>query len=407
MSHIQRIAITGSSGYCGRSFIAHVRQVAPHARILGLDVIPPKSECPDDFQIVETREPRLVEVLREFAPDTVVHMAFVMNVTHNDALMRDININGSRNVFAAVAAVKPQRFLYYSSMTAYGAWPDNPVPLDETWPLRARSDFRYAADKAELEGDVLHFANNHPDMAVSWVRPALVLGQGVQNYLSRYLLDDNFIALPDGVDSPIHFVHEDDLARATLGDSGAPRPRPVQRVSTQLEDVVRSRPTPQHACGEDTALADHGPGQDLVDAASASPHLVDGLPAGADELHPLPVGGYSKTTDRRIRLPLPTLQHRNIQTGLGGQPGDERGTIGSQWSQRLSENSEWPQLICGLYFGCHGHGFAWPCLRDGQSTATQSCDRGTLKTSGFFSDSLSMRHAQFRSGLRLILPPAG
>lgn len=215
LSPIQRIAITGSSGHCGRSFIARVRQEAPHARILGLDVVPPQSERPDDFQTMETRDPRLVEVLREFAPDTVVHMAFVMNVIHNDALMRDININGSRNVFAAVAAVKPQRFLHYSSMTAYGAWPDNPVPLDETWPLRVRSDFRYAADKAKLEGDVLLFASDHPDMAVSWVRPALVLGQGVQNYLTRFLLAGNCIALLDGVDSPIQFVHEDDLARAT------------------------------------------------------------------------------------------------------------------------------------------------------------------------------------------------
>ena len=37
---------------------------------------------------------------------------------------------------------------------------------------------------------------------------------------------------------------------------------------------------------------------------------------------------------------------------------------------------------------CHGHGFAWPCLRYERSPATQSRDRGTLKTSPFFSDSL-------------------
>ena len=30
-------------------------------------------------------------------------------------------------------------------------------------------------------------------------------------------------------------------------------------------------------------------------------------------------------------------------------------------AQRLSENSEWPQLVCGLYLGCHGHGAStWP-----------------------------------------------
>ena len=58
-------------------------------------------------------------------------------------------------------------------------------------------------------------------------------------------------------------------------------------------------------------------------------------------------------------------------------------------TQRRSENSDWSQLDCGLCFGCHDHGFAWPCLRYNQSTATQSRDRGTLKTSHFFPDSLS------------------
>jgi UDP-glucose 4-epimerase len=215
MSQIERIAITGSSGYCGRRFVALVRKVAPHAHILGLDVKPPVSDPPDEFQTAETRDPKLVEVLRAYEPDTVIHMAFVMNLIHNDALMRDINVNGSRNVFAAVAAVKPKRFLYYSSMTAYGAWPDNPVPIEETWPLRIRSDFRYAADKAELGGDILQFQKDNPEMTVSWVLPALVLGPSVENYLSRYLLGGNLVALADGVDSPVQFVHEDDLARAT------------------------------------------------------------------------------------------------------------------------------------------------------------------------------------------------
>ena len=48
------------------------------------------------------------------------------------------------------------------------------------------------------------------------------------------------------------------------------------------------------------------------------------------------------------------------------------------------------QLPNGAGLGCHGHGFAWPCLRYNRSTATQSRDRGTRKTSHFFPDSLSV-----------------
>lgn len=215
MSSIQRIAITGSSGYCGRYFISQVRQRAPGARILGLDMAPAQADTPDEFQQIDTRDPQIATVLRDFAPDTVVHMAFVVNETKTQEFMRDVNVNGSRNVMAAAKQLRPQRFLYYSSMVAYGAWPDNPVPIQEDWQLRPRLDFRYAADKTELEADIQRFAAEHPEIAVSWIRPSIVLGQGVKNYISNYVLKSLVVLLPDGVDSLAQFVHEEDVARAT------------------------------------------------------------------------------------------------------------------------------------------------------------------------------------------------
>lgn len=215
MSSIQRIAITGSSGYCGRYFISQVRQRAPGVRILGLDMAPAQSDTPDEFRRIDTRDPQLGDALREFAPDTVVHMAFIVNETHSQAYMRDVNVNGSRNVFAAVKQLQPQRFLYYSSMVAFGAWPDNPVPMEEDWKLRARTDFRYSADKTELEADIAQLAADHPDVAVSWIRPCMVLGQGTKNYISNYVLRSLVVLLPDGADSLAQFVHEEDVARAT------------------------------------------------------------------------------------------------------------------------------------------------------------------------------------------------
>ena len=223
MSSIQRIAITGSSGYCGRHFISQVRQRAPGIRILGLDMAPARTDTPDEFQRIDTRDPQLCDALCEFAPDTVVHMAFVVHETHSQEFMRDVNVNGSRNVFRAVKQLQLQRFLYYSSMVAFGAWPDNPVPMEEDWPLRPRTDFRYAADKTELEGDIVRLAAEHPEIAVSWIRPCMVLGPGTRNYISDYVLRSLVVLLPDGVDSWAQFVHEDDLARATwevLNNSG-------------------------------------------------------------------------------------------------------------------------------------------------------------------------------------------
>lgn len=212
---MRRIAITGSSGYYGRQLIQHVRREAPGTRILGIDLVAHSTAIPDEFALVDIRSPRLLEVLADFCPDTIVHLAFVVNPIHDSQRMRDINVGGTRNVFAAVRDLRPERFLMASSGTAFGAWPDNPVPLSEDWPLRAREQFQYAAEKTALEGELAALSEELPDVAVSWTRATIIAGQGVDNYLSRLFRWIPMIVLPDGVDVPLQFVHEDDCAAAT------------------------------------------------------------------------------------------------------------------------------------------------------------------------------------------------
>jgi nucleoside-diphosphate-sugar epimerase len=52
-------------------------------------------------------------------------------------------------------------------------------------------------------------------MHVSWVRPAVIYGPGVSNYLSQMLLQHPFMILPCGCDIAQQFVHEDDVMAAT------------------------------------------------------------------------------------------------------------------------------------------------------------------------------------------------
>lgn len=212
---MQRIAITGSSGYYGRKLIGYVRKHAPRAQILGCDVVPPGDAAPDAFHRLDVRDARVRDVLAEFRPDTIVHLAFIVNPMHNERQMRAINVEGSENVFEAVRRIGPRRFLCASSATVYGAFEDNRVPVDETWPLRARDNFRYALDKHELEEMLVHLAGELPDTAVSWTRPAIIYGPGVKNYLSQFLFLLPIIVFMDGENSPLQFVHEDDVAAAT------------------------------------------------------------------------------------------------------------------------------------------------------------------------------------------------
>jgi UDP-glucose 4-epimerase len=212
---MQRIAITGSSGYYGRKLVEQIRHESPRSRILGLDVAPPRDNAPDEFAQVDIRDPQLRSMLADFQPDTIIHLAFVVNPIHNKKRMHDINVGGTRNVFEAVRTLRPARFLTSSSATAYGAWPDNPIPMPENWRLRAREKFQYAADKTLLDYELQALSAELPDVAVSWTRAAIIGGKGANNFLSRMLLKMPWVVLPSGNDTPLQFVHEEDCVAAT------------------------------------------------------------------------------------------------------------------------------------------------------------------------------------------------
>lgn len=212
---MQRIVVTGSSGYYGRRLVRHIRESAPEIRILGLDVAAPSGPAPHEFSRMDMRDPALRDIVAEFRPDTIVHLAFVVNPIHDETRMHDINVNGTRNVLQAAHAVGPERILISSSATAFGARPENPLPIDDDWPVRAEPNFTYSYDKAQVEGLASAFADRHPQIAVSWTRPSIIYGPGVDNYLSRMLLNHPVVVLPDGCNVPQQFVHEDDVAAAT------------------------------------------------------------------------------------------------------------------------------------------------------------------------------------------------
>ena len=214
---MKRLALTGSSGYLGRTFIEHLRRQAGAVEILGLDIraAAPGVGAPHRFAELDILSPHLAGTLRDFQPDTVVHAAFVLAPMRDRHEMRRINVEGTRALLAAAADFGAERVMLVSSATAYGAWPDNPVPIDESRSLRP-ARFQYAADKVAIEGLAEEFARSHPQIAVSRVRPAIIGGAGMDNYLHRLLFGASTLVLLDGHDTPLQFVHEEDVAAAML-----------------------------------------------------------------------------------------------------------------------------------------------------------------------------------------------
>jgi len=212
---MNRVVITGSSGYLGQKLVE--RLLDRGIDVLGIDIQPPTpGREPGEFAAMDIGDPGLADTLRKFEPDTVIHAAFVVEPTRDIREMRRVNLDGSRNLLKAVEAAPPERLMLISSATAYGAWPDHPRSITEDQPLRAREGFPYAAHKVEVETWFSEFADRHPGIAVSRVRPAIVGGPGMDNYLRRFIFGMRFLARLDGHDQPLQFVHEADLVRAIL-----------------------------------------------------------------------------------------------------------------------------------------------------------------------------------------------
>lgn len=208
------IAVTGVAGYLGQRLLALLDAEPDVARVVGVDVAEPVVVSPKlEFHQMDVRDARLGKVLA--AVDAVVHLAFVLNPIRDEERMRAVNVDGTRNVLEAAGAAGVRKLVYPSSATVYGAHPDNDFPLTESSPLRANPDFSYAAHKLETERMVEAFREDHPEVVVTVLRPAIVFGPNVENFISRLLEAPRYLTVK-GYEPPLQLVHEEDVADALL-----------------------------------------------------------------------------------------------------------------------------------------------------------------------------------------------
>lgn len=211
-------AITGAGGYIGQRIIEYLDKDTNCTEILAIDLIPPSiSSTKTTFHRSDIREKNLIDFLSKHQIDCLVHLAFVVNPMHDEKKMYDINVNGTRNILDICEKLKIKHVIMASSATAYGAYKDNHEFLKEEDPIRTfPPSFSYAYHKGLNERFFKEFMEKNNDVIFNIIRPCIVYGQNVDNYLSRYWKKLPVIPLLDGNDPPWQFVHEDDVAEITI-----------------------------------------------------------------------------------------------------------------------------------------------------------------------------------------------
>jgi UDP-glucose 4-epimerase len=211
---VHSVAVTGASGLVGRQLLPVLAAHPDIERVLGLDVREPERRPRSvEFERVDIAGTDLPPLLEGI--DVVVHLAGVVDPVPDVALMARVNVEGTRNVLDAAAAVGARRVVRVSNATVYGAWANNPVPLTEDAVLRPNPDFSPAVQGAEVERLLAEWRHAHPEVCVTTLRSAPVVGPGAERLPARILLGRPPLRVR-GASAPVQVVHVDDLAAALV-----------------------------------------------------------------------------------------------------------------------------------------------------------------------------------------------
>jgi nucleoside-diphosphate-sugar epimerase len=203
------VAITGVAGFLGQGLL---RRLAGGDRIVGLDVADSASRPRElEMHLVDVTRSDLVPLLEGI--EVLVHLAGVHDAIPDDDLMARVNVVGTGRVLEAAAAAGVRRVILVSSATVYGAWPNNPIPLNEDAPLRPNPGFSLGAHKAEAERLLSEWAVAHPEAVVTVLRMATVVGPRADHVLARLLRSRLPLGLA-GAAAPVQFLHEEDAVEA-------------------------------------------------------------------------------------------------------------------------------------------------------------------------------------------------
>lgn len=213
-----RYLITGGSGYIGGRLTDELSGREETEKIIDVDLRPPPRSWPKtEFVRADIRDrTQIQELLERHEIDTLMHFAFVLNPIRDEAKMYDIDVNGTQAVLQAASGAGINHVIQISSATAYGAFPDNPKPIAEDWPVRGAPDFSYAKHKADSDRIAQLWALENPAAVTTIVRPSIVFGPSVDNYLVRAFAHYPFLPILDGVDEEFQLVHEDDVVSALI-----------------------------------------------------------------------------------------------------------------------------------------------------------------------------------------------
>lgn len=167
-----RVAITGATGNVGTSLIERLLTDPDVDSIVGIARRRPSVSYPTvEWHRADVGVSDLGGPMQ--GADVVIHLAWLIQPSHDEAALWKTNVLGSHRVFEAAAHARVGTILYASSIGAYSPGVGD-VPVDESWPADGIATSFYSRHKAEVEWLLEGFERLHPEVRVVRFRPALI-----------------------------------------------------------------------------------------------------------------------------------------------------------------------------------------------------------------------------------------
>jgi UDP-glucose 4-epimerase len=234
-----RTAVTGIASFLGARVLRRLVESRGADALVAIDVAAPPSALGVRHHALDFTQPasdqRLLELLRDEQVDTVVHAAFFTSPRREATYAHELESIGTLNLLAAAAAAGVRRVVLRSFTAVYGARGQNPAFLTEEHPLQPNPVLSWVRDKLEAEQHAAAFARRYPDMAVTRLRFAPLLGPGVHTFYTR-IFDHRVVPLLMGFDPLVQLLHPDDAVTAFLAA--------VESAPAGAFNIVPSRPLP-------------------------------------------------------------------------------------------------------------------------------------------------------------------
>jgi nucleoside-diphosphate-sugar epimerase len=178
-----RVVVVGASGNVGTSLLRSLADEPAVDSVVGLSRRLPDAEFPKvEWRAADVVSTELEPLFR--GADAVVHLAWLIQPSRDQDLMRAVNVDGSGRVFRAAAAAGVGSLVYASSVGAYSKGPKD-RRVDESWPTTGIPTSFYSRHKAEVERVLDRFERENTGVRVVRLRPALVFKREAASEIRR------------------------------------------------------------------------------------------------------------------------------------------------------------------------------------------------------------------------------